>query len=287
MTTPTKQSLLAAKDLPELKVCPFCGGVPTFGLTKRTGCQLHGDPIQYVIIGCRNDKCKFKPSVTGGDRYAHGETGAFFEKGEREAKELAIKYWNDRPPVFVDGDWSIVVGDWKDDFVAIHGLNGLIACGLNAVEARKLVNAHNTRTQQPTQAQKVEGLDEIDIDRLKRALDFVEKFGQWFNPHDRKLVRQAARLYASGQVAKTGWQPIDDHSKTIATGLWLEFPDGHIEWGKWGWSANAEIEAFGTFPIDEFGNRYPCFLPFSTQPTAYFIERRKSPSTPPTAQKEE
>jgi len=78
--------------------CPFCGSEPTFGLTKRTGCQLHGDPIQYVLLGCRNDKCRVNPGVTGGDRYAHGETGKFFEHGERAAKELAIKYWNDRPP---------------------------------------------------------------------------------------------------------------------------------------------------------------------------------------------
>jgi hypothetical protein len=79
-----------------------------------------------------------------------------------------------------------------------------------------------------------------------------------------------------------GWQPIDDISKTIATGLWLKFPDGHIEWGKWGYSPNADITAFGSYPIDEFGNRMTgLFLPFKTQPVYYFIERRKSTSTPP------
>lgn len=76
--------------------CPFCGSKPAFGLTKQTGCQLHGDPIQYVTLGCKNNACHAKPHVQGGDRYANGETGEFFKKGEADAKALALTRWNTR-----------------------------------------------------------------------------------------------------------------------------------------------------------------------------------------------
>lgn len=55
---------------------------------------MHGDPIQRVTLGCNNPDCEAKPMVTGGDRYANGETGEFFKKGELAAREKAIKYWN-------------------------------------------------------------------------------------------------------------------------------------------------------------------------------------------------
>lgn len=86
--------------------CPFCGRKPTFGLTKKTGCQMHGDPIQRVTLFCNNTKCEAKPFVTGGDRYSHGETGAFFKEGEKQARDLAIKYWNTRiqPPEVSEDD---------------------------------------------------------------------------------------------------------------------------------------------------------------------------------------
>lgn len=77
-------------------ICPFCGSKPAFGLTKKIGCQMHGDPIQRVTLGCNNQSCAAKPMVTGGDRYANGETGAFFKKGEADARALAVKYWNTR-----------------------------------------------------------------------------------------------------------------------------------------------------------------------------------------------
>lgn len=83
-------------DSAELKACPFCGKQPVFGLTKKTGCQMHGDPIQYVTLSCT---CQHHPFVTGGDRYSNGESGRFFIEGEKRAKELAIKYWNHRAAV--------------------------------------------------------------------------------------------------------------------------------------------------------------------------------------------
>ncbi len=83
----------------DLKACPWCDKQPQWGLTKKTGCQMHGDPIQYVTLGCNNPKCEVKPHVTGGDRYSNGETGRFFVEGEKRARELAAKYWNTRPTV--------------------------------------------------------------------------------------------------------------------------------------------------------------------------------------------
>lgn len=76
--------------------CPFCDKSPQWGLTKRTGCQLHGDPIQHVTLGCNNRDCKVNPKVMGGDRYANGETGEFFKLGERVARDKAIAAWNTR-----------------------------------------------------------------------------------------------------------------------------------------------------------------------------------------------
>lgn len=55
----------------ELRGCPFCGSKPTKGLTKKTGCQMHGDPIQYATIAC--NKCEFKPSCVGGCIYRGGD----------------------------------------------------------------------------------------------------------------------------------------------------------------------------------------------------------------------
>lgn len=56
----------------------------------------------------------------------------------------------------INNDWSIVVGDWKDEKVAIHGRAGLIACGLDAKEARKIVDAHNA--QPPASWEWIEGM---------------------------------------------------------------------------------------------------------------------------------
>lgn len=86
------------EPLPTPKTCPFCGNKAAFGLTKKTGCQLHGEPIQRVTLGCNNQICDAKPTITGGDRYRYGETCDDFAKGEREAKSEAIEKWNRRSP---------------------------------------------------------------------------------------------------------------------------------------------------------------------------------------------
>ena len=86
------KEMTPSNEMP-LKPCPFCGKQPLFGLTKKTGCQMHGNPIQYVTLSCN---CQHKPFVTGGDRYSNGDTGKFFEEGYKCAKELAVKYWNTR-----------------------------------------------------------------------------------------------------------------------------------------------------------------------------------------------
>jgi hypothetical protein len=81
----TKQQALEA-----LKPCPFCGTRPVKGLTKKTGCQMHGDPIQHATIGCT--KCEFRPHCTGGDIYRGSETPKYKE----EAYAEAAKKWNTR-----------------------------------------------------------------------------------------------------------------------------------------------------------------------------------------------
>jgi hypothetical protein len=81
----------------ELKPCPFCGKQPSFGLGKKTGCQLHGDPIQYVDLACRNTNCHVRPRVSGGDRYSSGyEDGPLFKKCEQEARQIAVEKWHTR-----------------------------------------------------------------------------------------------------------------------------------------------------------------------------------------------
>ena len=35
-----------------LLACPFCGGKPKHGLTKRGYCQLHGEPLQGYAVWC-------------------------------------------------------------------------------------------------------------------------------------------------------------------------------------------------------------------------------------------
>ena len=74
-------------------VCPFCKRKPSFGLTKKTGCQMHGDPIQHVTLGCKNPYCPAKPCVIGGDIYRNGE-GQFFKETERKVREETIIEWN-------------------------------------------------------------------------------------------------------------------------------------------------------------------------------------------------
>lgn len=74
--------------------CPFCKKPPRFSLGKKTGCSLHGEPMQDVLLVCDNRDCPAKPSVRGGDRYALGETGEHFKRGEKQAREKAVEKWN-------------------------------------------------------------------------------------------------------------------------------------------------------------------------------------------------
>lgn len=77
----------------EASTCPFCGGKPTRGMTPKTGCQLHGDPIQYVTVSCKNNGCPATPGVKGRKcRYS----GADEPKYHKEATASAIEVWNTR-----------------------------------------------------------------------------------------------------------------------------------------------------------------------------------------------
>lgn len=67
--------------------CPFCGRKPIFGLTKKQGCQLHGDPMQYVTLRCCGVGCPARAGLLGGDIYDHGETAA---------RATAVERWNTR-----------------------------------------------------------------------------------------------------------------------------------------------------------------------------------------------
>ena len=77
----------------ELKPCPFCGKKAKFGLAKKRGCQLHGNPIQEITVSCVNQLCPAKPSIVGECRYR----GFDYPKFEEQAKEQSKKIWNYRP----------------------------------------------------------------------------------------------------------------------------------------------------------------------------------------------
>lgn len=73
----------------QVKGCPFCGYRPSINLGKLTGCQLHGEPMQSVVIRCHWDKCPAKPSISAGDIY---------NGGREKATAEAIAIWNHRTP---------------------------------------------------------------------------------------------------------------------------------------------------------------------------------------------
>jgi hypothetical protein len=138
MTTPTQPPKGVAKQpetqsVPgpeqiELSDCPFCGVKPKFGLTKRTGCQLHGDPIQYVTLACVEKKCPAKPQITGRhDIYWQGEDKGCVKVQELEAKKLLADVWNTRPtltaPAFTSKDARI-----KELETALSGLLEVCHC---------------------------------------------------------------------------------------------------------------------------------------------------------------
>lgn len=117
---------MTTNEMPELKPCPFCKGKMSKGLTKKTGCQMHGDPIQYVTLLCSNPSCPVKPFITGGCRYRGGDEP---EYEAEERKRLAEK-WNGmlegtetpeerhrrlNPPLVVNPDGTITLLTAKDE----------------------------------------------------------------------------------------------------------------------------------------------------------------------------
>lgn len=53
--------------------CPFCGHTPTWTKGKVYHDQLHGEPLQDDILGCRSSKCSVKPSISTGSKIATQE----------------------------------------------------------------------------------------------------------------------------------------------------------------------------------------------------------------------
>jgi hypothetical protein len=95
-STLTPHDTHGALDYNKPLPCPYCGIMPLWGLTPRTGCQLHGEPIQHLKLSCKNKDCHARPEVKGGDKFRYGETGEWLKKGNDEARELTIKRWNTR-----------------------------------------------------------------------------------------------------------------------------------------------------------------------------------------------
>ena len=87
-----------------LKTCEYCGGKAVKGLSKKTGCQLHGDPIQYAILTC--SRCE-RPKIVGGCIYRGGEK----PKYKDEAYQQAAKIWNTRPRTKASAAIARIVGE--------------------------------------------------------------------------------------------------------------------------------------------------------------------------------
>lgn len=73
---------------PELlpEPCPVCGRKAIIGEGKKTGCQMHGEPMQAATVSCRPD-CFGRPFVSAGDIY---------NGGKLKARQEAIKIWNEK-----------------------------------------------------------------------------------------------------------------------------------------------------------------------------------------------
>jgi len=84
---------------PELRTCPWCGRVPRIQLGKKTNCQLHGDPMQPIVIRCATADCMARP---------HIETGDVHNGGEDQARAKAIAAWNRRAPMIDPADEGLV-----------------------------------------------------------------------------------------------------------------------------------------------------------------------------------
>jgi len=74
----------------DLIPCPFCKGKMTRGLGAKTGCQMHGDPIQHVLLKCRNQSCPVKPEMRGDDRYRGSEE----PKYDKQVRDELDDRWN-------------------------------------------------------------------------------------------------------------------------------------------------------------------------------------------------
>lgn len=67
--------------------CGSCGKQPQINRGPLTGCQLHGEPKQSVIVRCANPDCPTQPATKPvGDLYA--------PLGPKRAIEDAVKAWN-------------------------------------------------------------------------------------------------------------------------------------------------------------------------------------------------
>ena len=71
----------------EIKPCPWCGCQPIIHLGKKTGCQLHGEPMQGIVIECNFHGCPVRPRLQAGDIY---------NGGQDKAKQEATVLWNTR-----------------------------------------------------------------------------------------------------------------------------------------------------------------------------------------------
>ena len=92
----------------KLLPCPFCGSNPTIFLGKKSHCQLHGEPMQSVIIECR--KC-YQAKTCGGDVYNGGEQKAKFDVAEK---------WNTRANAQPADDGMTLPDGYSVEYVKVY-----------------------------------------------------------------------------------------------------------------------------------------------------------------------
>jgi len=85
-------------DSDELLACPFCGNKAVWVLNKRTGCQLHGDPIQHVTLSCTIKHVQQNQQLPAEIVIAMGESGEYFKQGEKRAEIWLLKHGTPAPP---------------------------------------------------------------------------------------------------------------------------------------------------------------------------------------------
>lgn len=72
----------------ELKPCPWCGCKAVRGMTKKRGCQMHGEPIQEATVYCNSQSCPARPMICGRLN--------IHESGKDAANKEASEIWNGR-----------------------------------------------------------------------------------------------------------------------------------------------------------------------------------------------